>query len=268
MEIMRQQEEMIREVGVNIMTEIRITARKNPLLQQVRRLITSRREREQTGLFVADGTKLLQEAVRYFPGLDTVILSDGVEAQVPEHVKVIRVPAEVMASISPMETPQGALFLCRLPEKAKFVPKAGMLLLDGIQDPGNIGTILRTADALDVPVVLLEGCADPYSHKVVRSSMGAVFRTPVVQTTWEEAKAAFAEAGIPIAVTALSDKAQDLRTAALNKMAVVIGSEGQGVRREVLTAADVQLIIPMNPHCESLNAAIAAAIVMWQMKVS
>ena len=93
------------------MTEIRITARKNPLLQQVRRLLTSRKEREQSGLFVADGTKLLQEAVRYFPGLETVILSDGVEAQVPDHVKVVRVPEEVMASISPMETPQGALFL-------------------------------------------------------------------------------------------------------------------------------------------------------------
>ena len=249
------------------MTEVRITARKNPLLQQVRRLITSRKEREQAGLFVADGTKLLQEAVRFYPGLDTVILSDGVEANVPEHVKLIRVPEEVMASISPMETPQGALFLCRLPEKTAFQPKAGMLLLDGIQDPGNIGTILRTADALDIPVALLEGCADPYSHKVVRASMGAVFRTPVIQTTWEEARAACAQAWIPIAVTALSDQSQDLRSAALNHMAVVIGSEGRGVRQEVLDAADVQLIIPMNPHCESLNAAIAAAIVMWQMKV-
>ena len=249
------------------MTEVRITARKNPLLQQVRRLITSRKEREQAGLFVADGTKLLQEAVRFYPGLDTVILSDGVVANVPEHVKLIRVPEEVMASISPMETPQGALFLCRLPEKTAFRPKAGMLLLDGIQDPGNIGTILRTADALDIPVALLEGCADPYSHKVVRASMGAVFRTPVIQTTWEEARAACAQAGIPIAVTALSDQSQDLRSAALNHMAVVIGSEGRGVRQEVLDAADVQLIIPMNPHCESLNAAIAAAIVMWQMKV-
>ena len=249
------------------MTEVRITARKNPLLQQVRRLIASRREREEAGLFVADGTKLLQEAVRFYPGLDTVILSDGVEAQVPDHVRIVRVPEEVMASISPMETPQGALFLCKLPEKTAFKPMAGMLLLDGIQDPGNLGTILRTADALDIPVALLEGCADPYSHKVVRSSMGAVFRTPVVQTTWDEAKAACSCAGIPIAVTALSDKAQDLRQAALNRMAVVIGSEGRGVRQAVLEAADEALIIPMNPHCESLNAAIAAAIVMWQMKV-
>ena len=248
------------------MTEIRITARKNPLLQQVRRLLSSKKERETAGLFVADGTKLLEEAVRYFPGLDTVILSDGVEAQLPDHVKVVRVPEDVMASISPMETPQGALFLCRLPEKKEFEPKPGMLLLDGIQDPGNLGTILRTADALDVPVVLLEGCADPYSHKTVRASMGAVFRVQPVQAGWEDVKRKCADRNIPVAVTALTDRAKDIRQADLSKMAVVIGSEGRGVRREVLESADGELIIPMNPHCESLNAAVAATIVLWQMK--
>ena len=248
------------------MTETRITARKNPLLQQVRRLIASKKEREAAGLFVADGTKLLQEAVRYFPGLDSVILADGVEAELPEHVKVVRVPEDVMASVSPMETPQGALFLCRLPEKKAFAPQPGMLLLDGIQDPGNLGTVLRTADALDVPVALLEGCADPYSHKTVRASMGAVFRVQPVQETWENVKQKCAAAGISIAVTALSDRAKDIRRADLSQMAVVIGSEGRGVRQEVLESADEELIIPMNPHCESLNAAVAATIVMWQMK--
>lgn len=246
--------------------EERITARKNPLIQQVRKLLSSRKEREQAGLFAADGTKLLEEAIRYFPGLDTVILSDGVDVDIPEHVRLVRVPEEIMAYISPMETPQGALFLCRLPEKKPFSPEAGMLLLDGIQDPGNIGTILRTADALNVPVALLEGCADPYSHKVVRASMGAVFRTAVVQTTWGQAKAACAAAGIPVGVTALSSRAADLRRASVEKMAVVIGSEGRGVRQEVLDSADAELIIPMNAHCESLNAAVAAAIVMWQMQ--
>ena len=247
--------------------EQRITARKNPLLQQVRRLLTSRKEREKTGLFVADGTKLLAEAVRWWPGLDTVILSDGVEASIPEGVRIVRVPEDVMASVSPMETPQGALFLCRLPEKTAFAAKPGMLLLDGLQDPGNLGTILRTADALDIPVVLLEGCADPYSHKVVRSSMGAVFRRPVVQATWTEVKDACREAGIPIAVTALTDTASDIREADLRTMAVVIGSEGRGVRPEVLEEADRALIIPMNPRCESLNAAVAATIALWQMKL-
>ena len=248
------------------MTE-RITARKNPLLQQVRKLLSSRKERESTGLFVADGTKLLSEAVKWWPGLVTVILSDGVEADVPESVRVVSVPKDVMESISPMQTPQGALFLCRLPEKKAFTPKPGMVLLDGIQDPGNLGTILRTADALQIPVALLEGCADPFSHKVVRASMGAVFRNPPVQTTWEQVQEACGKAGIPVAVTALSDRAEDIRTAALSKMAVVIGSEGQGVRKEILQSAQAELIIPMNENCESLNAAIAAAIVKWQMKI-
>ena len=248
--------------------EERISSRKNPLLQQVKKLLSSRAERRKTGLFVADGTKLLEEAVKYWPGLQTVILTDGVEIQVPDHVRVVRVPEDVMASISPMEAPQGALFLGRLPEQQEFVPKKGMLILDGVQDPGNIGTILRTADAMDVPVVLLEGCADPWSWKVIRSTMGAAFRTPVVQAGWEEVLGKCREAGIPIGVTALSDRAVDIRSAKLSDMALVIGSEGRGVRKEVLENADHELIIPMNPHCESLNAAIAAAIVMWEIRRS
>ena len=247
------------------MMEERITSRKNPLLQQVKKLLSSGKARKEAGLIVSDGTKLLQEAVTYIDGLETVILSDGIQTQVPDHVRVVRVPGDVMESVSPMQSPQGALFLCRLPEKTKFEPKRGMLLLDGIQDPGNLGTMLRTADALGVSVALLEGCADPYSHKVVRSSMGAVFRTPVVQTTWKEVCEACAGANIPVAVTALSDRAKDIRQADVKTMAVVIGSEGQGVRPEILEATDGELIIPMTAHCESLNAAVAASIVMWQM---
>lgn len=243
-----------------------ITSRKNPLLQQVKKLLSSRKEREQTGLFVADGTKLLQEAIRWWDGLDTVVLSEDVHMEIPQNVRTVVVPKDVMESISPMQSPQGALFVCRLPEKKPFAPEAGMLLLDGIQDPGNLGTILRTADALGVPVALLEGCADPYSHKVVRASMGAVFRMDIVQTTWQEAKAACRKAGIPIGVTALNESAKDLRESPLDTMAVVIGSEGQGVSKEILDSARHSLIIPMNPNCESLNAAIAAAIVMWQMQ--
>ena len=246
--------------------EERISSRKNPLMQQVKKLLSSRSERRRQGLFVADGTKLLEEAVKHWPGLQTVILADGVEARVPEGVRVVRVPGEIMAYISPMEAPQGALFLGKLPEQAEFVPRKGMLILDGVQDPGNIGTILRTADAMDVPVVLLDGCADPWSWKVIRSTMGAVFRVPVVQATWEEVLGKCREAGIPIGVTALSDRAVDIRSANLAEMALVIGSEGRGVRQAVLENADHELIIPMNPHCESLNAAIAAAIVMWEIR--
>ena len=236
------------------MTEERITSRKNPTVQQVRKLLTSRKAREAAGLFVSDGTKLLKEAAVHCPGLETAFLCDGVEVELPENVRAVRVSKEVMEAISPMETPQGAVFLCRLPEKKSFVPEKGMLLLDGIQDPGNVGTIL------------LEGCADPFSHKVVRASMGAVFRRDITVTTWAEARDACRQAGISLAVTALRETARDIRQADVGAMAVVIGSEGQGVRQEILEEAGDALIIPMNPHCESLNAAVAAAAVMWQMQ--
>ena len=96
--------------------------------------------------------------------------------------------------------------------------------------------------------------------------MGAIFRVPVISASWEQVRERCWEARIPIAVTALDSGAVDIRRAELHRMAVVIGSEGQGVRREILETAEKKLIIPMNPHCESLNAAVAAAIAMWQMK--
>lgn len=243
-----------------------ISSRKNPLIQQVRRLLSSRKERECSGLFISDGTKLLEEAIRWNGQLTTVIHTENIAISLPEDIREVIVPEEIMEYISPMATPQGALFLCRLPEKTEFIPQPGMLILDGIQDPGNLGTILRTADALDVPVVLLPGCADPYSHKVVRSSMGAIFRAPVMEADFETVKSACEKSNIPLAVTALRDDAADLRTASVSQMAVVIGSEGQGVSKPVMDACTKYLIIPMNPRCESLNAAIAASIVMWQMK--
>ena len=249
------------------MTEQFISSRKNSLLQQTRRILTSRREREETGLFAGEGTKLLAEAVRYAPEwLHTVFLAEGVEQETPEHVRRVRLPRELLDSLSTMDAPQGAIFLCRMPEEPEFVPKPGTLLLDGLQDPGNLGTILRTADALGTSVVLLEGCADRFSPKTVRATMGALFRRPSYRMDWEVARDAFHQAGIPIAVTALSPRAEDIREADVSKMAVVIGSEGRGVRPEVLEQADRELIIPMDPHCESLNAAVAATIVLWQMR--
>ena len=249
------------------MTEQFISSRKNPLLQQTRRILTSRREREETGLFAGEGTKLLAEAVRYAPEwLHTVFLAEGVEQETPEHVRRVRLPRELLDSLSTMDAPQGAIFLCRMPEEPEFVPKPGTLLLDGLQDPGNLGTILRTADALGTSVVLLEGCADRFSPKTVRATMGALFRRPSYRMDWKAARDAFHQAGIPIAVTALSPRAEDIREADVSKMAVVIGSEGRGVRPEVLEQADRELIVPMDPHCESLNAAVAATIVLWQMR--
>ena len=244
----------------------RITSRQNKLLQHVKKLQSSRSYRYQWGQFVADGTKLLGEAVRWYGGLETVILQEGVTAEVPEGVRTVEIPAELMRAISTMEAPQGALFVCRMPEPKPLELRGGCLILDGIQDPGNLGTILRTADALEVPVVLTEGCADPYGEKTVRASMGAVFRTQPQQAARAEILARCRESGIPLAVTALTPDARDIREASLAELAVVIGSEGRGVSADFLAAAENRLIIPMNPRCESLNAAVAATIVMWQMR--
>lgn len=251
------------------MNRERITSRKNPLLQQLRRLLQSRSEREAAGEYIADGTKLLAEAVRWIPErLRTVVVTESVDpGELPPHVRLVEVPDDVMAQLSPSKTPQGALFTCALPSMEAPSIQPGTLILDGIQDPGNLGTILRTADAWDRPVVLTPGCCDAFSHKTVRASMGAVFRTPPRFMSQEEVYGALRAAGIPLYVTALTPDALDVRQVALSKGAVVIGSEGKGVGEYFRTHADQTLIIPMTARCESLNAAVAAAVVLWQMLV-
>lgn len=250
------------------MTRERITSRKNPLLQHIRKLLNSRSYREQQGEYAADGIKLLEEAVKWAPEtLRTVLVTkDVVLPQLPEQVRLVEIPDDIMAQVSPMEAPQGALFTCALPALDELHLQAQSLVLDGIQDPGNLGTILRTADAMDVPVVLTPGCADAYNHKTVRASMGAVFRSRPQWASHEAVAEACKEREIPLCVTALSDRAVDVRQADLKKTAMVIGSEGKGVGEFFLSRADKELIIPMSERCESLNAAIAAAIVLWEMK--
>ncbi len=249
------------------MRQEHIASRQNPLLIHIRKLASSRSYRKGAGEFVAEGTKLLEEAAKWWPDLRIVVSREGLTlCNLPDRVRVVTVPEDVLKSVSTVDTPQGAIFVCGLPQTAQAELTPGTLLLDGIQDPGNLGTILRTADALDVPVALLDGCADPYSFKTVRASMGAVFRMKLPQIPQEQALAQCREKKLMITVAALGDNAADIRSADLSSAVAVIGSEGQGVRKSILDAADKRVIIPMQPHCESLNAAIAAAIVMWQMK--
>jgi len=245
-----------------------ITSRKNPLLQHIRKLLSSKSYRERCGEFAADGVKLLEEAVKWAPEtLRTVLVTASAQVgELPPQVRLVEIPDDVMEQISPMEAPQGALFTCALPPQDEFVPSDRMLVLDGLQDVGNLGTILRTADAMEIPVVLTPGCVDAYNPKTVRASMGAVFRTRPRWAEQEKLVETCKARGIPLYVTALSPRAMDLRQANLEKAALVIGSEGRGAGAFFLTHADQELIIPMNPRCESLNAAIAAAIVMWEMR--
>ena len=175
-----------------------ITSRKNPLLMKIRKLASgAARSREETGEYLGDGVKLLEEAVRWQAPLTTVVVAQGITPPpVPPEVRLVEVPRDVMETISPMRTPQGALFLARMPgtQPPERLEGSRYLVLDGVQDPGNVGTIWRTADALGADgLLLVNGCADPYHPKTVRASMGACFRLPVWETTGDELLALMAD---------------------------------------------------------------------------
>ena len=183
-----------------------------------------------------------------------------------KETRLIQVTESVMEAVSPMKTPQGVVFSCRMPAdgEAQWLAPGRYLLLEGVQDPGNVGTILRTANAFGWEVFLLEGCADLYSPKTVRAAMGVHFRSCVERSTLERAAELVRRSGLPLYATALSDRTQDVREADLSRCAVIIGSEGRGVSQEALTLCDETLKIPMEVCCESLNAAVAAGIVLWE----
>ncbi len=246
-----------------------VTSRKNPLLTQIRKLTGSRSYRRQCGLFLGDGRKLLEEAVRWNAPLTAVVADrDAPLPPLTADIRVVTVPGDVMASVSPMEAPQGALFLCEQPEMRppQALPGSRYLVLDGLQDPGNVGTIWRTADALGADgLLLVNGCADPWNWKTVRATMGACFRLPVWEVEAGELPALLERSGLPLYATALREDTVDLRRADLSRCAVVIGSEGRGVSEQLLQASCRTLKIPMRQRCESLNAAAAAAVVLWEM---
>ena len=246
-----------------------ITSRKNPLITHIRKLITDRAYRRECGEYPGDGVKLLAEAVRWGAPLTCVVHTAGTELPVlPQGVRVVQVPVDVMESISPMKAPQGALFLCRVPEQTEPEKPIGprCLVLDGVQDPGNVGTIWRTADALGADGLILTGeCADPWNWKTVRATMGACFRLPVYEVKRQDLPALLERSGLPLYATALREDTLDLRDVDLSRCAVVIGSEGRGVSEEILSISEKTLKIPMRDRCESLNAAAAATVVLWEM---
>ncbi len=246
-----------------------ITSRQNPLMAHLRRLASSRAYRRESGEYLCDGTKLLAEALKWGAPVRTAVFSEGIEIPVlPVAVRAVRVSGELMRYVSPMETPQGALFTVALPETALPETLTGRhyLVLDGVQDPGNVGTILRTADAFDCDgVFLVNACADPYNPKTARATMGAIFRREVYGASPEELFALLEKSGLPLYGTALRADTVPLSAADLSRAAVAVGSEGRGLSRALLERCEKTLRIPMNPRCESLNAAAAATVVLWEM---
>lgn len=246
----------------------KITSRSNPLMTHVRKLASSGAYRRKCGAFVGDGHKLLSEALQWHAPISAVILAEGVEAPQLPPVRMVVVPEDVMKSIAPSETPQGILFVCDmetlpLPEKLEG---RHYVVLDGVQDPGNVGTILRTADAFDCDGMFLVGaCADLYNPKTIRATMGAVFRRPVWRGSAAEVKELFQKSGIPLLGAALRHDTVDARNVDYTRAAVAIGSEGKGLSEEMLRLCDRTIRLPMSERCESLNAAVAASVLLWEM---
>lgn len=243
-----------------------ITSRHNPLMGHIRKLVGSAAYRRETGEFLCDSPKLLQEALLWQAEITAVVTISPLP-RLPEHIRQVQVPEDIMSSISPVKTPQGVLFTCRLPQAPlpRSLTGRRYVLLDGVQDPGNVGTILRTLDAFDADGLLLTGgCADPYGWKAVRSSMGAVFRRPIYFGSPEELAALLHRSDLPLYGSALREDTVDARQADYTRCVLAIGSEGRGLSREVLDLCDQTIRIPMSDRCESLNAAIAAAVLLWE----
>ena len=245
-----------------------ITGRSNPLMTHIRKLVSSRAYRREQGEYVGDGVKLLEEAVKWNIPLSAVVYTKGTALpSIDGSVRLVEVPEDLMRSISPMETPQGALFVARMGENAlpETLDGRRYLAMEGVQDPGNVGTILRTADAYEADgVILLDGCADLYNPKTVRSTMGALFRVNAWSTTLNELRPVLLRSGLPLLGAALRDDTVDAREADLRHAVILIGSEGKGLSEAALDACGKTIKIPMSARCESLNAAIAASTLLWE----
>ena len=256
---------------------IQIQSRQNAALRHLARLGRERKYRRSTGEMLCEGEKMLQEAVASGAQIKTLLVRAGREDCLPDGLTnrlgqagaaLYTAPDALFCQASGVETPQNVIFSCAQPRWTADAldGKEQVLLLDGLQDPGNLGTILRTAEAFALgAVVLCEGCADPFSPKVVRSTMGAVFRLPCVQLGLQEAVGCLHGAGLPVYATALHADSVPLAQVPLGRAAVIIGSEGRGVTPAALALSDKRVIIPMAGRAESLNAGVAAAIVIYEM---
>lgn len=249
-----------------------LTSRDNPAVKLCRRLQSGAKARREEGLFLAEGARLCREALSAGE-VRSVLATPEAMDQYPWLAgagEVTLVSPGVARAISDTKTPQGVFCLCALPERREpaFRPDGRYLLLDRLQDPGNLGTILRGAEAFGLDAVILgPGCPDPFSPKALRSTMGSVFRQPFFQAEDLPGTIRRMEGlGIPVYAALLEPGARSARELpAKGGLGVVIGNEGNGVSPEAAKAAGKGVYIPMAPAIESLNAAMAATVLMWEM---
>jgi TrmH family RNA methyltransferase len=247
----------------------RITSRRNRLVLHYKSLLADKKYRYENRAFVCDGIKLLNEAIAESVIIRSALIDERISEELfsgrePRDFRVYTAPREIIEAVSTLSTPQGVLFECEMPAPRKIAGER-FILLDGLQDTGNIGTIIRCADALSIDAVICDGCADIYNPKVVRSAMGSLFRVNAVNTKLPDAIPMLHDMKIPVYAARLEKDSADVSSVDLTKCAVIIGNEGAGVRDVIAGLCDGSIVIPMSGRAESLNAALAAAIIMYEM---
>jgi TrmH family RNA methyltransferase len=256
----------------------RVEGRHNALVKELRRAF-ARGELTEDGYCAIEGWRILEEAIRSGLRFRAVFFSESASAraerllsQLGAQVETLLLPDKLFASVVPSDTPQGVAGLARWKEfsleDVLAKSQAGPLLaIAGVQDPGNLGTILRSAEAFGAGgVVLGEGTVSPFNPKVLRASAGSVFRLPVARAKLSHALERMKESGLRLVATA-SHKGTPLDQARLSApLAIFIGSEGAGLSRDLLAQMDEVVAIPHSPKVESLNAGVAASIVLYEVR--
>ncbi len=260
-----------------------ITSKENGAVKEFCKLYASKKQRDQTRTFALESHKLLREALQNDVSIEKVFMTPFAEEKYGEElfellnrdVPVLRIADAVSRKMSVAETPQGVFAICRKPERTFTSIKANAdgvyLALCNLQDPGNIGTILRTADALGVQGVLISAdSCDIYNPKVLRASMGTVFRLPVFVCDDIGADLQrLSKAGLLTYAAVVTPDARPLTEISFAQKGVaVIGNEGNGLPANLVACCDERMTIPMAGNAESLNAAMAAGIILWQMTLS
>lgn len=253
-----------------------ITSKDNDLIKHIRKL-KEKKYRDEFGEFIIEGAKMIEEAIEEKVPIKYIIVCDDcktensmTQEQLYDIAKYecVYVSEKVFSFITDVTTPQGMMAIVEKPIKSenKIDYKAeNFLLLDSIQDPGNMGTILRTADSLNMKQIIVSpGTADCYNTKVVRSTMGAIFRVNVIERDLEKVIKEMKKRGIKVYATDLKTD-QTIYQADYTKSAVIIGNEANGVSQEILELADERIKIPMTGKTESLNAAVATGIILYEM---
>lgn len=250
-----------------------ITSLKNPAVQDARALAAAK-ERSRQRAFLLDGEHMVGEGLHSCPERVKTVFVDETRVEsfasllAVTQGEVYTVPEHVLASISQVKTPQGIAAVCELPEPRSLAEMGDkLILLENVQDPGNVGTVLRTLDAAGFDgCIFTPGCADPYGPKTLRATMGSTFRVPMC-TVPDAAEAAktLAENGYAVIGAALDGEPFYERGRLPEKLCVIIGNEGQGMTRETLANCTHRYRLPMRGGAESLNAAVAAAIFMYEL---